>query len=96
MSELNTAFEVWSTIKDELKNPGEAAVEVINCLIDNLGYSSDQIKESDFVSDPDIKSALVDFDILHPEDEVEDDGLDEWGDEEEDEDYWKEDEDEDY
>ena len=96
MSELNTAFEVWSTLKDELKNPGEAAVEVINCLIDNLGYSSDQIKESDFVGDPDIKSALVDFDILHPEDEVEDDGLDEWGDEEEDEDYWKEDEDEDY
>jgi len=94
MSELNTAFEVWTTIKDELKNPGEAAVDVINCLVDNLGYSSEQIKESGFISDPDIKSALVDFDILHPE-EAEDDGLDEWGDEEEDEEYWKED-DEDY
>ena len=78
MSELNTAFEVWSTLKDDLKNPGEAAVDVINCLIDNLGYSSEQIKDSDFISDPDIKSALVDFDVLHP-------------DEEEDEEYWKED-----
>ena len=90
MSELNTAFEVWSVVKDELKNPSDAAVEVINCLIDNLGYSSEQIKESDFISDPDIKAALIDFDILHPE-EAEDDGLDEWGDEEEDEEYWKED-----
>jgi len=95
MSELNTAFEVWSVIKDELKDPAAAAGEVINCLVDNLGYSSDQIKESDFVSDPDIKSALVDFDILHPE-EGEDEGLDEWGDEEENEEYWREDDDEDY
>jgi len=90
MSELNTAFEVWSTIKDELKNPADAAAEVVNCLIDNLGYSSELIMASDFITDPDIKTALSDFDILHPEDEgEEDEGLDEWGDEIDDDDDWK-------
>ena len=86
MSELNTAFEVWSTLKDQLKYPTDAAGEVVNCLIDNLGYSSADISGSDFVTDPDIKKALVDFDLIE---EDEDDGLDEWGDEldeEEDED----------
>jgi len=78
MSELNVAFEVWSTIKDQLKYPGDAAADVVNCLIDNLGYSNQEIGESDFVTDPDIKRALVDFDLLEEE---EDDGLDEWGDE---------------
>ena len=79
MSELNVAFEVWSTLKDQLKYPGDAAGEVVNCLIDNLGYSSEDIKDSDFVTDPDIKSALVDLELLEESDE--DEGLDEWGDE---------------
>ena len=88
MSELNTAFEVWSTLKDQLKYPTEAAGEVVNCLIDNLGYSSEDISESDFVNDPDIKKALVDFDLIEEED---DDGLDEWGDELDDEEEDEED-----
>ena len=91
MSELNTAFEVWSTLKDQLKHPEDAAADVVNCLIDNLGYSSEEINESDFVTDPDIKHVLTELDLL--EDSDEDEGLDEWGDEEDDEDYWEEDED---
>jgi hypothetical protein len=89
MSELNTAFEVWTTIKDQLNYPKDAASDVLDCLIDNLGYSSDDIKASDFVNDPDIKHALVDLDLLEETDE--DEGLDEWGDEldedDEDDDY---------
>lgn len=84
MSELNTAFEVWSTIKDELKNPADAAAEVVNCLIDNLGYSSEDIKGSEFVTDPEIKHALIDLELLEESDA--DEGLDEWGDEVDDED----------
>jgi len=89
MSELNVAFEVWSTVKDQLKYPRDAAGDVVNCLIDNLGYTSEDIKDSDFVSDPDIKHALVDLELLEESDE--DEGLDEWGDEldeeEDEEDY---------
>ena len=91
MSELNVAFEVWSTLKDQLKYPSDAAGDVVNCLIDNLGQTIEDIKDSDFVSDPDIKSALVDLELLDESDS--DEGLDEWGDEEEDDDYWEEDED---
>ena len=91
MSELNTAFEVWSTLKDQVKYPSDAAEDVVNCLIDNLGYSSEEIKESDFITDPDIKHVLADLDLIEESDE--DEGLDEWGDEEDDEDYWEEDED---
>jgi hypothetical protein len=89
MSELNTAFEVWSTLKDQLKHTEDAAADVVNCLIDNLGYSSEDIKNSDFVTDPDVKHALVDLELLEESDE--DEGLDEWGDEldedDEDDDY---------
>jgi len=89
MSELNTAFEVWSTLKDQVKYPSDAAEDVVNCLIDNLGYSSEDISESDFVTDPDIKHVLAELDLIEESDE--DEGLDEWGDElddgEDEEDY---------
>ena len=80
MSELNTAFEVWSSLKEQVKDTKESAAEVVTCLIDTLGYSGVDIKASEFNSDEDIKDALQEFVLAH-EEEAEDDGLDPWGDE---------------
>ncbi|NDB64524.1 MAG: hypothetical protein EB168_02485 [Euryarchaeota archaeon] len=88
MAELNTAYELWNTLKDELKDPKESATDVINCLIDNLGFTHADIKESDFIKDPDFKSVLVDLEILE---DTAGEGLDEWGDEQEDDNYWRQD-----
>lgn len=87
MSELNIAAEVWSTMKEHINSdPAVAALEVVNTLIDNLGYSAQDIKESDFWYDKDIKTALADYNIeLDEEDEFEEE------EEEDDENYWEED-----
>lgn len=94
MSDLNTAFEVWTTLKEQVKDVNESSAEVVTCLIDTLGYSGADIKASEFNSDPDIKDALQAFDLAQEEEE-EDDGLDPWGDKYEDEDNYN-DEDDDY
>ena len=86
---LALASEVWLAVKDHLTDEKQAAIDVVNALIDNLGYDADSIKDSEIGKDRNIKSALSSY-VL---DEVEeDDGLDTWGDEqdvgdEEDDDY---------
>jgi len=91
MSEpLNSAAEVWTAMKEHVTDTAQAGNDVVNALIDNLGYDADTIKASELGDDRDIKKALSSY-LLH-EEEVEDDGLDTWGDEidegdEEDDDY---------
>ena len=89
MSDLNVAAEVWLTVKEHItKNTAEVADDVVNTLIDVLGYSADDIKNSDFWHDKDIKDILLSYNVETDEDE---DFEDE--DEDEDENYWEEDED---
>ena len=90
MSEsLVSAAEVWLAVKEHVSDEKQAAIDVVNALIDNLGVDGEAIKSSDLGQDKDIKHALSAY-VL---DEVEeDDGLDTWGDEqddgdEEDDDY---------
>ncbi len=82
MSEsLVSAAEVWLAVKDHVSDEKQAAMDVVNALIDNLGVASDAIQSSDLGQDNDIKHALSAY-VL---DEVEeDDGLDTWGDEQDD------------
>jgi len=84
MSEsLVSAAEVWLAVKDHVSDEKQAAMDVVNALIDNLGVDGEAIKSSDLGQDKDIKHALSAY-VL---DEVEeDDGLDTWGDEQDDSD----------
>jgi len=89
MSEsLVSAAEVWLAVKDNVTDEKQAAMDVVNALIDNLGVDGESIKASDLGQDKDIKHALTAY-VL---DEVEeDDGLDTWGDEQDDSDDQDED-----
>ena len=85
---LASAAEVWLAVKDHVTDEQQAAMDVVNALIDNLGVDGESIKASDLGQDKDIKHALTAY-VL---DEVEeDDGLDTWGDEQDDSDDQDED-----
>jgi len=75
---LNSAAEVWAAMKEHVTDTAQAGNDVVNALIDNLGYDADTIKASELGDDRDIKKALSAY-LLNEEDE--DDGLDTWGDE---------------
>ena len=74
---LTSASEVWLAVKDHLNDEKQAAIDVVNGLIDNQGYDADAIAESELGEDKSIKSALSAYVV----EEEEDDGLDTWGDE---------------
>jgi len=83
LESLVSAAEVWLAVKDHVSDEKQAAMDVVNALIDNLGVDGEAIKSSDLGQDKDIKHALSAY-VL---DEVEeDDGLDTWGDEQDDSD----------
>lgn len=83
MSEsLGSAAEVWLAVKDHVSDEKQAAIDVVNALIDNLGVDVEAIKSSDLGLDQNIKHALSAY-VL---DEEEDDGLDAWGDKQDDND----------
>ena len=88
---LISASEVWQAIKDHLKDEKQAAIDVVNGLIDNQGYDAEAIAESELGEDKNIKSALSAYVV----EEEEDDGLDTWGDEVDDGSY-NDDEDDNY
>jgi hypothetical protein len=74
---LISASEVWLAVKDHLNDEKQAAIDVVNALIDNQGHNADEILDSDIGQDKSIKSALSAYVV----EEEEDDGLDTWGDE---------------
>ena len=64
MSELNVAAEVWLTVREHItKNTAEVADDVVSTLIDVLGYSAQDIKDSDFWHDKDIKDILLSYNV---------------------------------
>ena len=88
---LISASEVWLAVKDNLNDEKQAAIDVVNALIDNQGHNADEILDSDIGQDKRIKSALSAYVV----EEEEDDGLDTWGDEVDDGGY-EDDEDDNY
>jgi len=88
---LISASEVWLAVKDHLNDEKQAAIDVVNALIDNQGHNADEILDSDIGQDKSIKSALSAYVV----EEEEDDGLDTWGDEVDDDGY-EDDEDDNY
>ena len=80
---LVTATEVWLAVKDHISDEKQAAIDVVNALIDNLGFDGDAIKASELGQDSNIKHAVSAY-VL--DEEEEDDGLDTWGDEQDDSD----------
>ena len=84
---LISASEVWLAVKDHLNDEKQAAIDVVNALIDNQGHNADEILDSDIGQDKSIKSALSAYVV----EEEEDDGLDTWGDEVDDGSYDDED-----
>ena len=88
---LISASEVWLAVKDHLNDEKQAAIDVVNALIDNQGHNADEILDSDIGQDKSIKSALSAYVVV----EEEDDGLDTWGDEVDDDGY-EDDEDDNY
>jgi len=84
MSEpLVTASEVWLAVKEHISDEEQAGIDVVNALIDNLGFDGEAIKASELGQDEAIKNAVSEY-VL--DEEEEDDGLDTWGDEQDDED----------
>lgn len=84
MSEpLVTASEVWLAVKEHISDEKQAGIDIVNALIDNLGFDGEAIKASELGQDQAIKSAVSAY-LL--DEEEEDDGLDTWGDEEDNED----------
>tara|TARA_B110000285_G_scaffold228734_1_gene292187 strand:+ start:1013 stop:1285 length:273 start_codon:yes stop_codon:yes gene_type:complete len=88
---LNTVADVFETLKSHI-NDGlykDAAIDVLHTLIDVQGVTPKEIRESTLFEDEDIRDALLDYDDSLEED---DDGLDTWGDEEDEADDLNEDE----
>jgi hypothetical protein len=88
---LISASEVWLAVKDHLKDEEQAAIDVVNGLIDNQGHDAEEILDSELGQDKNIKNALSAYVV----EEEEDDGLDTWGDEVDDGGY-NDDEDDNY
>ncbi|MDC1281786.1 hypothetical protein N8Z09_03935 [Methylophilaceae bacterium] len=82
---LNTIAEVFTTLKDHINDSKhkDAAIDLLHTLIDTQGVTPKEIRESTLFEDDDVRDVLLDYDDSLEED---DDGLDTWGDEEDDDD----------
>ena len=80
MSEsLLLAAEVWSAVKEHVIDVDTAASDIVNALIDNTGLDVDSILNSELGTHAEIKTACSAYLV---DDVVDDDeGVDEWGDE---------------